>query len=134
MKFINTIRLFVRTKTRELLMAWAKKVYKTRPNKALKDGHTTRYIIGKVKRVPFIGMKILHPVVAGICFTLIGHEHSGDRGYGGGKYADIWCNWCDWVLKVPVDEVYGRKVQGLIGSSATPEEIIETMGEEWKNE
>ena len=37
---------------------------------------------------------------------LLGHELSKTEwGYGGGKYADRWCRWCDKIFSVPVESL-----------------------------
>jgi hypothetical protein len=36
---------------------------------------------------------------------MMGHEISQtESGYGGGRWADKWCRWCDKLIKVPIEE------------------------------
>ncbi|HOU57772.1 MAG TPA: hypothetical protein PK556_12595, partial [Smithellaceae bacterium] len=47
-----------------------------------------------------------------ICGWLTGHEISRTEwGYGGGKYADMNCRWCDKTIRVPVADTF--KPEGL---------------------
>lgn len=49
--------------------------------------------------------KKLKKVVQYICGILSGHEISKtEKGYGGGKFIDCNCRWCDKAIKVPVSE------------------------------
>jgi len=42
-----------------------------------------------------------------ICGWLTGHEISKTEwGYGGGKYADMNCRWCDKTIRVPVADTF----------------------------
>ena len=45
----------------------------------------------------------------GLCGFICGHEKSDTEwGYGGGKYVDNWCRWCNKVIKVPISEARFR--------------------------
>ena len=49
--------------------------------------------------------KWLRRPIQWLCGKLCGHEISQtEQGYGGGKYADCWCRWCNKHIQVPVDE------------------------------
>jgi hypothetical protein len=52
--------------------------------------------------MPRPGKKIwLRKTLEWLC-GVTGHEISKTEwGYGGGEYADVWCRWCDKMLKVP---------------------------------
>lgn len=40
-----------------------------------------------------------------LCGVLTGHEISKtERGYGGGKFLDYHCRWCDKLIQVPIQE------------------------------
>ena len=42
-----------------------------------------------------------------LCGWLTGHEISKTEwGYGGGKYADMNCRWCDKTIRVPVADTF----------------------------
>lgn len=42
-----------------------------------------------------------------LCGKLTGHELSKTEwGYGGGKYADMNCRWCDKTIRVPVADTF----------------------------
>lgn len=58
-----------------------------------------------------------------ICGFLTGHEISKTEwGYGGGKFADCNCRWCDHVIKVPVKE------------NPPPNPVLETLANEMKSQ
>lgn len=41
-----------------------------------------------------------------LCAAITGHEMSKtESGYGGGRFADKWCRWCNKRFKVPFEEV-----------------------------
>jgi hypothetical protein len=42
-----------------------------------------------------------------LCVIFTGHELSKTEwGYGGGKYADRWCRWCNKMISVPLESTY----------------------------
>jgi hypothetical protein len=42
-----------------------------------------------------------------LCGIIFKHPHSKTEwGYGGGKYADRWCRWCNKMFQVPKESVY----------------------------
>lgn len=46
-------------------------------------------------------------IIEFLCGLIGGHELSKTEwGYGGGKYADRHCRWCDKVIKVPIESIY----------------------------
>lgn len=48
-----------------------------------------------------------------LCSILGGHELSNTEwGYGGGKYADRWCRWCNEMVQVPKESIYFRFKEG----------------------
>jgi len=50
--------------------------------------------------------KFLIKIIQFVC-GLTGHELSKTEwGYGGGKYADRWCRWCNKRVRVPKDSLY----------------------------
>ena len=50
--------------------------------------------------------KLLRKALQFLCGLLGGHELSETEwGYGGGKYADRWCRWCDKLVKVPRESI-----------------------------
>ena len=53
----------------------------------------------KLKRRP------LRIIIEHICGFLTGHEISKtESGYGGGRFIDKNCRWCDRVIQVPIEE------------------------------
>lgn len=47
----------------------------------------------------------LYYILTGLCGILTGHEKSNtEYGYGGGKYIDRNCRWCDKVILEPIEE------------------------------
>lgn len=59
------------------------------------------YCMPSTKRFPR-----LRRVLQFLC-GLTRHELSNTEwGYGGGKYADRWCRWCDKLFRVPKESVY----------------------------
>ena len=41
-----------------------------------------------------------------LCGVLTGHEISNtERGYGGGKFYDYHCRWCDKLIQIPTSEM-----------------------------
>jgi hypothetical protein len=51
-----------------------------------------------------------------LCGKLTGHELSKtEKGYGGGKFADQWCRWCDKMFKIPLQEMdWSPEVKDII--------------------
>ncbi len=40
-----------------------------------------------------------------LCGIICGHEHSKTEwGFGGGKFVDHWCRWCNKCIQVPISE------------------------------
>lgn len=47
------------------------------------------------------------------CGHITGHAWSRTEcGYGGGRFFDVWCRWCDYESQIPVEEMPSRS--GLI--------------------
>ncbi len=54
----------------------------------------------------FIGYR-LRKILEFLCGLLGDHELSNTEwGYGGGKYADRHCRWCDKTIRVPYESTY----------------------------
>lgn len=49
----------------------------------------------------------IQKVIQSLCERFGGHEMSKTEcGYGGGDYADVWCRWCNKLIKVPKTSLY----------------------------
>lgn len=60
-----------------------------------------RYWVRDSKGAPVRRAK-LRPILETLCGWFTGHELSKTEwGYGGGKFVDHNCRWCDKVIKVP---------------------------------
>lgn len=69
------------------------------------------------KRVALISYW-LRPFLLWLCSKLTGHEPSKTEwGYGGGRFVDRNCRWCDKLLKVPISEdpPPNNMLEGLTG-------------------
>jgi len=75
----------------------------------------TWYLMPKKRNYPK-----LRYFIQQMCGLLTGHELSKTEwGYGGGKYADRWCRWCDKMIRVPHESLYfefdnARRLMGLV--------------------
>ena len=70
----------------------------------MKEYFQTWGYVSKTRRIPIIGNSI-YRLIQFIC-GMFGHELSKTEwGYGGGKYADRWCRWCNKLIILPKDSV-----------------------------
>ena len=68
----------------------------------------------KIKKIPLMQF---------IC-GLIGHDYSGDWGYGGGDYADVWCIHCDHFGQVHKTSIWFKRREAKA--------LMATVGKELK--
>lgn len=60
---------------------------------------------------------------------LTGHELSKTEwGYGGGKYADRWCRWCNKMIVVPKESIYFQFKKS--DRYPNPKELMNGVGKE----
>ena len=60
-----------------------------------------------------------------LCGILTGHELSKTEwGYGGGRYADRWCRWCNKRFLVPKESIYFQFKE------SDPKELMSMVGKD----
>ena len=75
---------------------------KNHTSSANREYPQTWYLMPKKRNHPR-----LRCLIQQMCGFLTGHELSKTEwGYGGGKYADRWCRWCDKMIRVPHESLY----------------------------
>lgn len=74
---------------------------------------TWQYVARLNRHLPWIAR-----LIQWLC-GLRGHEISKtEHGYGGGKYADCWCRWCNKHLQIPkAESPFAQEFGGLVGGS-----------------
>ena len=86
------------------ILIWLCKNWKKNKDK---DYPQTWFYISKFKR--FKHFQKIKRFLQWLCVVCGGHELSNTEwGYGGGKFADGWCRWCNKMIQVPKESMYFR--------------------------